>query len=190
MQLAAACRCECDPCPSPTPTLADLAAPEPCMNASTDRAKPCGNRRPPRRRRSATSLVVDDSGGIVRLFGTSAILGRGAALGLGFAALEVFPQRRREAGPTPRGRFLGLRTILHGNRIGRQTTPIKALAWPVGAGLLAHPAALWQGTRRFAGHESHLKLAARRCRSSVVEHSLGKGEVVSSILPGSTIFLQ
>jgi hypothetical protein len=28
---------------------------------------------------------------------------------------------------------------------------------------------------------------ARRCRSSVVEHSLGKGEVVSSILPGSTI---
>jgi hypothetical protein len=30
-------------------------------------------------------------------------------------------------------------------------------------------------------------LAARRCRSSVVEHPLGKGEVVSSILPGSTI---
>jgi hypothetical protein len=28
----------------------------------------------------------------------------------------------------------------------------------------------------------------RRCRSSVVEHSLGKGEVVSSILPGSTSF--
>src|SRR5262249_25703590 len=26
----------------------------------------------------------------------------------------------------------------------------------------------------------------RRCRSSVVEHSLGKGEVVSSILTGST----
>src|SRR4029079_18356677 len=30
---------------------------------------------------------------------------------------------------------------------------------------------------------------ARRCRSSVVEHSLGKGEVVSSILTGSTIFI-
>ena len=29
--------------------------------------------------------------------------------------------------------------------------------------------------------------AARRCRSSVVEHSLGKGEAVSSILTGSTI---
>jgi hypothetical protein len=29
----------------------------------------------------------------------------------------------------------------------------------------------------------------RRCRSSVVEHSLGKGEVVSSILPGSTIII-
>ncbi len=27
-----------------------------------------------------------------------------------------------------------------------------------------------------------------RCRSSVVEHSLGKGEAVSSILTGSTIF--
>ena len=27
------------------------------------------------------------------------------------------------------------------------------------------------------------------CRSSVVEHSLGKGEVVSSILTGSTSFL-
>jgi hypothetical protein len=29
--------------------------------------------------------------------------------------------------------------------------------------------------------------ALARCRSSVVEHSLGKGEVVSSILTGSTI---
>ncbi len=29
---------------------------------------------------------------------------------------------------------------------------------------------------------------SRCCRSSVVEHSLGKGEVVSSILPGSTIY--
>ena len=28
-----------------------------------------------------------------------------------------------------------------------------------------------------------------RCRSSVVEHSLGKGEVGSSILPGSTSFI-
>jgi hypothetical protein len=28
--------------------------------------------------------------------------------------------------------------------------------------------------------------ALARCRSSVVEHSLGKGEVVSSILTGST----
>ena len=28
---------------------------------------------------------------------------------------------------------------------------------------------------------------SRRCRSSVVEHPLGKGEVVSSILPGSTM---
>ena len=31
------------------------------------------------------------------------------------------------------------------------------------------------------------QLALKRCRSSVVEHSLGKGEAVSSILTGSTI---
>jgi hypothetical protein len=32
-----------------------------------------------------------------------------------------------------------------------------------------------------------LPMRRQRCRSSVVEHSLGKGEVVSSILTGSTI---
>src|SRR5215469_8921580 len=33
---------------------------------------------------------------------------------------------------------------------------------------------------------SHFSGSCRCCRSSVVEHSLGKGEVVSSILTGST----
>src|SRR5262249_11787915 len=43
---------------------------------------------------------------------------------------------------------------------------------------------LWQGSARPA---RHIRTATgRRCRSSVVEHSLGKGEVVSSILTGST----
>jgi hypothetical protein len=32
----------------------------------------------------------------------------------------------------------------------------------------------------------YIRLGAARCRSSVVEHSLGKGEVESSILSGST----
>src|SRR5260370_15078910 len=47
---------------------------------------------------------------------------------------------------------------------------------------LRREAALWQGS-----HGSRL-IDAREsgCRSSVVEHSLGKGEVVSSILTGST----
>src|SRR5215216_7875648 len=40
-----------------------------------------------------------------------------------------------------------------------------------------------RSARHFAG-------PCPRCRSSVVEHSLGKGEVVSSILPGSTNFPQ
>ena len=47
---------------------------------------------------------------------------------------------------------------------------------------LRREAALWQGSpgsRLIDAQESG-------CRSSVVEHSLGKGEVVSSILTGST----
>ena len=40
--------------------------------------------------------------------------------------------------------------------------------------------------RRIRGRIPSISHSARRCRSSVVEHSLGKGEVVSSILTGST----
>ena len=40
--------------------------------------------------------------------------------------------------------------------------------------------------RRIRGRIPSVSHPARRCRSSVVEHSLGKGEVVSSILTGST----
>ncbi len=43
-----------------------------------------------------------------------------------------------------------------------------------------------QGLRQFNfGSNSQLQ----RCRSSEVEHSLGKGEVESSILSGSTIYI-
>ncbi len=45
---------------------------------------------------------------------------------------------------------------------------------------VAKPPHLW--------HVSARVCAQGRCRSSVVEHSLGKGEVVGSIPPGSTIF--
>ena len=57
--------------------------------------------------------------------------------------------------------------------------------WPR-AGRIAMSAPLWQNARRpcanFARRPHGLS-----CRSSVVEHSLGKGEVESSILSGSTI---
>ena len=44
-----------------------------------------------------------------------------------------------------------------------------------------------EGCTPCQGRAAHVFDAARRCRSSVVEHPLGKGEVVSSILTGSTI---
>ena len=44
--------------------------------------------------------------------------------------------------------------------------------------------------RRIPGRIPSVSHPARRCRSSVVEHSLGKGEVVSSILTGSTRYSQ
>jgi hypothetical protein len=50
-------------------------------------------------------------------------------------------------------------------------------------GALARKIPLWQGSARFFACIA----ADGRCRSSVVEHPLGKGEVVSSILTGSTI---
>ena len=43
------------------------------------------------------------------------------------------------------------------------------------------------GRPRLPFSADSLIMSRARCRSSVVEHSLGKGEVVSSILPGSTI---
>jgi hypothetical protein len=48
--------------------------------------------------------------------------------------------------------------------------------------LIASPVARERKFRRFAPDKT------RRCRSSVVEHSLGKGEVESPILSGSTSF--
>ncbi len=54
-------------------------------------------------------------------------------------------------------------------------------------GELAPPGTLWQGSPRLRALCSYsIRPSQSRCRSSVVEHSLGKGEVVSSILTGST----
>ncbi len=53
---------------------------------------------------------------------------------------------------------------------------------------VAHPGGLWH-VPRLLGQGSSPLSPSRRCRSSVVEHPLGKGEVRSSILRGSTIFL-
>ena len=52
---------------------------------------------------------------------------------------------------------------------------------------LAKPGPLWQGSARLEGALWADSLSGARCRSSVVEHSIGNGEVDSSILSGSTI---
>jgi hypothetical protein len=54
----------------------------------------------------------------------------------------------------------------------------------VGTGILAHRNPLWQFPRAVGDPRAHRFSC---CRSSVVEHPLGKGEVVSSILTGSTM---
>src|SRR5258708_39557606 len=51
---------------------------------------------------------------------------------------------------------------------------------------LARPVALWQGSARLAGPLEADSRVGACCRSSVVEHSIGNGEVDSSILSGST----
>jgi hypothetical protein len=137
--------------------------------------------------------------------GGIALGGSPAAAGLRLAALEVLPQRR----PQPIfPRLAPLRLGLLAHRETRTTAapilqrpprcrpkgPVLSLALAIvatGAHLrargrvLAPPPPLWQANAvpayRVAGS------CSQRCRSSVVEHSLGKGEVVSSILTGSTI---
>jgi hypothetical protein len=113
--------------------------------------------------------------------------GRGCApFRLGLATLEVLPQRRAQA-PLLALLLRALRTVVHGGQDKRRPHAKegpKATGW-WGRSALAPLCTLWQGSPHSRPHffYSH---PARRCRSSVVEHSLGKGEVVSSILTGST----
>ena len=95
-----------------------------------------------------------------------------ATLGLRLAALEIFPQRRGKAPLLVR--FLRrIRTIDHGSRLFRATGFSLRRPGPYG--------------KDRGGCGAAPKLSRNTCcRSSVVEHPLGKGEVVSSILPGST----
>ena len=112
------------------------------------------------------------------------------ALCLGLATLEVLPQRRAQA-PLLACLLPALvrafGPLVHG---GKDTNRRGAKEGPLcegcrGRSVLAPLWTLWQGSPHSRPHlfYSH---PARRCRSSVVEHSLGKGEVVSSILTGST----
>jgi phosphoribosylaminoimidazole-succinocarboxamide synthase len=111
-------------------------------------------------------LVAVNSGGIVGL-GRAADLVR-AFPGLRLAALEIVPQRRREA---TLAAVLVLVLVGHALQIGERLRR----QWPCGK------------DRAIPGTGQGLCQApAKCCRSSVVEHSLGKGEVLSSILSGST----
>ena len=141
----------------------------------------------------AALLMSGNSGGIVGLIaGLIGRLGlrpgRGCApFGLRLAALEIRPQRRPQAALL--AGFLGaLRTLVHGGKIkGRREAMEALLARPgCGARCLRRFGPCGKD-RRFAAAFLAISQPARRCRSSVVEHSLGKGEVVSSILTGSTI---
>jgi hypothetical protein len=140
----------------------------------------------------AALLMSGNSGGIVGLIlGLGVRPGRGCApFRLGFATLEVLPQRRAQA-PLLACLLPALvrafGPIVHG---GKDTNRRGAKEGPLcggcrGRSVLAPLWTLWQGSPHSRPHffYSH---PARRCRSSVVEHSLGKGEVVSSILTGST----
>jgi hypothetical protein len=71
-------------------------------------------------------------------------------------------------------------------RFGPDIAPISRFG---GASKLAQQGGLWQISARSVGPlaaaDSHPSTC---CRSSVVEHSIGNGEVDSSILSGSTIY--
>src|SRR5947209_6261374 len=93
---------------------------------------------------------------------------RRAGLFLDLAAPEIFPQRGRETPP-----LLGLALLFRALGHGRMVAPV---------------ARLWEGSRRSPPSSSaYFGSRHPRCRSSVVEYPVGKGEVVSSILPGSTV---
>ncbi len=72
------------------------------------------------------------------------------------------------------------------------TGQVTASIYPFGTNLryfyLASLATIWHIASAWQNSYLHKLVNQPRCRSSGVEHSLGKGEAGSSILPGSTSF--
>jgi hypothetical protein len=72
---------------------------------------------------------------------------------------------------------------------GRFRADLAVFSVPKRRPALAKPGPLWQGSARLEGPFGPILVIRACCRSSVVEHSIGNGEVDSSILSGSTSFL-
>ena len=129
-------------------------------------------------------ILPGNSGGIVRL--GACWLGRsGAAFRLRLAAFEVLSQRRAQT-PLPSQLLCAFVTTAHRHNIRsrREVSEDPRSDPPSNGARLRHFRPC--GKDRRARFHPLFSQSARRCRSSVVEHPLGKGEVVSSILTGST----
>src|SRR5579863_4312443 len=109
-----------------------------------------------------------------------AAAGQFATLDLRFALFQVFAERRRQP-LAPRRPFLRFAEL--GHKVNSKHTARSAAT---AARLRSRPP---YGKDRRAFFASICRAKGRKacCRSSVVEHSLGKGEVLSSILSGSTM---
>src|SRR5215831_6569588 len=137
-----------------------------------------------RQRALAFLFMPGNSGGIVGLGGVRRARADRAGFRLGLATLEILPQRRAQTPLLPH-LLRALSPLVHGRKITTRRHATEAFrcegtrlrhVGPYGKDRSARAPFL-------IGRFSH---PARRCRSSVVEHPLGKGEVVSSILTGST----
>src|SRR5437899_10952864 len=135
-------------------------------------------------RLALVTILAGNSGGIVRR--GACRLGRsGTAFRLRLAPLEVFSQRRAQT-PLSSQLLCTLVTTAHGNNIRsrREVSEGPRSDRRLNGARLRH---FWPcGKDRRARFNRYFRNRTRRCRSSVVEHPLGKGEVVSSILTGST----
>ena len=132
-------------------------------------ANPACYSEPGLRRKSEPCAVSPSSsrGGFIgKVFGQAAI----ARAGLLFPPFEVFPQGRRQPLAARRRfrRFAG-RSFAASAANSLRQMPLYGKDRPV-----------------FIAGIVGFNFVRGRCRSSVVEHSLGKGEVLSSILSGST----
>src|SRR5712692_2070078 len=164
--------------------------PPPPVSGKTPRAPRCTKARDRPKvpaRGLALLFMPGNSGGIVGLGGAYRVGAAGAGFRLDLAPLEIFPQRRPQAPLLPH-LLRALSPLVHGCKItarGRATEALRC-EWSLEGACLRHVGPY--GKDRSARAPMHWSIFAsrRRCRSSVVEHPLGKGEVVSSILTGST----